>query len=32
LKLVPVCQTGTFALSDEALVSFVYLPAVFRNY
>jgi len=29
---VPVCQTGTFVLSDEALRSFVYLPAVFRSH
>jgi hypothetical protein len=32
LVAVPVCKTGTFVLSDEALRSFVYLPAVFRNY
>ncbi len=29
---VPVCQTRTSVLSGEALRSFVYLPAVFRNY
>jgi hypothetical protein len=32
LVAVPVCQTGTFALLDEAPQSSVYLPAVFRNY
>jgi len=29
---VPVCQTGTFALLDEAPTQFIYLPAVFRSH
>jgi hypothetical protein len=32
LVAVPVCQTGTFVLSDERPTQFIYLPAVFRNY
>lgn len=32
LIAVPVCQTGTFVLSDEALRSFVYLPVVLRSH
>ena len=32
LVAVPVCQTGTFVLSDEPPTQFIYLPAVFRSH